>query len=97
MLTCKGGSEADVVFGLVELLLDLRVVALVLAHHRLVLPQGLQGAEDLQLVPHELFAAALILGGRHGQQGHDLSHVVLQHVPDRPVLVVVGNTPLKQR
>lgn len=96
-LTCKRWREADVLFGLVELVLNLRAVALVLAHHSLALPQRLQGTEDLQLVPEDLFTAVLAPGKSYGEQGHDLSHVVLQHVSDHPVLVVVGNTTLKQK
>lgn len=35
--------------------------------------------------------AAQIQGKLHGQQCHDLRHVVLQHISDHPILVVEGN------
>ena len=80
------------IFRLIHLLLNGRLVCLVLADHSLTLSHRQQGAEDLQLVLQDFLAAAQIHGEPHGHQGHDLSQVVLEHISDHPVLVVEGNT-----
>jgi len=85
------------IFGLVHLLLDCCLVRLVLANHSLALSQRQHGPEDVQLVLEDFFTAAQIHGNPHRQQGHDLRHVVLEHVSDHPVLVVEGNATLRTK
>lgn len=80
------------IFGLIQLLLNLCFVFLVLADHSLILTYGQQGPEDLQLVSQDFLIAAQVHGQAHGQQCHDLCQVVLQHISDHPVLVVEGDT-----
>ncbi len=95
MLTCKCWCETDVIFCLIQLLLNFCFVRLVLADHSLILSYRKQGAENLQLVLQNFLTPAEILGKPHGHQGHDLSQVVLQDISDHPVLVIEGNSTLK--
>ncbi len=76
-LTCKCWCETDVIFCLIQLLLNLCFVCLVLADHSLVPSDRQQGAEDLQLVLENFLTAAQIHRKLHGQHGHDLCQVVL--------------------
>ena len=91
ILTSKGWCDTELIGGLVQLLSDLRCIGLVLANHGLLGAHGLQMAEDLELVAEDLLRAAENLGHLHGQQGHDLSEMVLHHISDHPVLVVERN------
>ena len=82
---------------LVQLLSDLCGIVLVLANHGLFRPHGLQEAEDLELVAEDLLRAAESLGHLHGQQGHDLSEMVLHHISDHTVLVVEWNPTFEDK
>lgn len=87
-LTCKGWRGADIPRRLLQLLLHLAVVGLVLPQHGTAPLQAPEGLESLQLVLHHLLGAADVGRELHDEEHEGLGEVVLQHVPDHPVLLV---------
>lgn len=58
------------IFGLVELKLDFRIISLVLSNHSTVLLKWKKGAEDFEFVLIDLFTVCEVFGDAHGQKGH---------------------------
>lgn len=79
------------IFGLVEFELDFRIICLVLSNHSTAPIQRMEGAEDFEFVPIDLFTVCEVFGNVHGQKSHHFSQVILDHVPDDSVLVIKGD------
>ena len=90
-LTSEGGGEAEVFPCFAQFFLYLCIVGLVLTNGSTVPVQALQGTEDLQLVLEDFISVAQVGWELHGQKDHDLSQVVLYHVPYHAILFIEGD------